>query len=177
MVTLVLVGLWVAINYDGLERNLGFNPSKNIQQFDNSKWKNEPNRLEIPSLDVVGKIEYPTTIDDMNANLDRAINHYPGTAEVGTVGNVVLTAHSSSIVPGYYSNIFATINRLNVADPIIIYRNNNKYTYNVVESREIEASDTAYVNSHQDGKYLTLLTCWPLGTDWKRLAVTAEETE
>jgi len=145
------------------------------------------NRLIIPKINK----NIPLIDSDpqklMNANwqslektfqedLKNGVIHYPGTANPGEVGNVFITGHSSYYPwdSGRYKSVFARLKDVEVGDDIIVYYNQEKHHYIVREKKEVKADDVSVLNQG-DGKYLTLMTCTPVGTNIKRLVVIAEE--
>jgi sortase A len=104
------------------------------------------------------------------------VGHMPNTAMPGEIGNAVFFGHSSGRGGSYYETIFATLHRLEVGDDIYIYKNNVKFEYKV-ESKKIVSSNDFSILEQGDKKQLTLVTCWPLGTDWQRYVVIANQVE
>jgi len=52
------------------------------------------------------------------------------------------------------------------------------YKYRVYESKVVESKEVEYLDYRlADKEVLILQTCWPLGTDWKRLLVLAKLVE
>jgi len=73
------------------------------------------------------------------------------------------------------NSVFYLLGELKENDPILINYNGKVYAYKVYKQKVVNASDIGYLNYEEDGKeILVLQTCWPLGTDWKRLLVFAE---
>lgn len=133
--------------------------------------------LAISKLNVAAPVN--TDVDPSDeAKYDEAlkggVNHMPGTAlpDKGA-GNIVIYGHSSSNEAGNYSKVFATLNDLSSGDIIGIKYGESKYNFAVVEKKIIEADDLSVLDQ-TDGQYLTLLTCWPIGTTDKRLAIIAK---
>ena len=173
---LVLIGgiVYLAVNFDSLKDNISFNKEFNITLYNKevSKWQNEPNRVEIPALGIIGKLSYAKSKEDEEILLRDSLVQVVGTAPPGENGNVVITGHSSSIYPGIYQNIFATLNKLENGDKVTIYKDSLPYNYEVSGKNVINAEDISVLGQNENK--LTLITCWPIGTDMKRLVVTAK---
>jgi LPXTG-site transpeptidase (sortase) family protein len=109
---------------------------------------------------------------DIQASLTRGVVHYPGTANPGEFGNVFVTGHSSNFwwIKGSYNYVFANLDKLAVGDQAKIYYNGNKYVYSVAEVKTVLPSEVS-VLSQGENPTLTLMTCTPVGTNWKRLIV------
>lgn len=108
--------------------------------------------------------------------LTKGIAHAKGTAYPGQFGNVFLFAHSS--VNFYdalkYNSIFYLLTKLEKNDDIYIYYNKNKIKYRVLEKKIVDPEDISFLESNSKTHMITLMTCWPPGTTFKRLVVTAE---
>jgi|GEM_PF-1008237 LPXTG-site transpeptidase (sortase) family protein len=146
------------------------------------------NRLIIPKIekniplissnptDLIGA-DWQSLEKTFQEDLKEGVVHYPGTAEPGELGNVFITGHSSYYVwdPGRYKDVFARLNQLEVGDDIVIYYEQEKHHYRVREMREVKNDDISVMAQPQNEKILTLMTCSPVGTRFKRLVVIAEE--
>lgn len=145
------------------------------------------NRLIIPKLGknipivttdpakLVGA-DWKTLEQAFQDDLQNGVIHYPGTADPGKTGNVFITGHSSYYLwdSGRYKDVFARLNQLAVGDEITIYYDQQKYHYTVREKREVK-NDDINVLEQGDEKLLTLMTCSPVGTNFRRLVVVAEQ--
>jgi sortase A len=101
--------------------------------------------------------------------------HYPGTAEPGQNGNVVITGHSSYFVwdPGGFKDVFALLHEVNIGDKIIVYHQQIPYSYQVYD-KKVVMPDQVDVLTQAGENRLTLITCTPVGTNLKRLVVFAK---
>ncbi len=142
-------------------------------------------RIEIPVIDVQAPIIWSQSDneDDILGELDNGVVHYPGSAFPSMQGNSYITGHSSyySWNKSPYKSVFRNLGKLNQNDEIVIYmslKNGKKLAivYSVVSS-EVVSSNEERLFREYEGSELTLVTCWPLGTDWKRLMVKAELTQ
>ncbi len=110
-------------------------------------------------------------------SLRDGIVHYPGTAKPGQYGNVFMTGHSSYYPwdSGKFKDVFATLNKLEVGDRYYVYYGQIKYTYKVVDKKEVQPSNVDVLYQPNDKKVSTLMTCTPVGTTLRRLIITAEQ--
>lgn len=67
-------------------------------------------------------------------------------------GNIVLAGHNNKYV-------FSILYKLNISDEIIIYEENNKYTFQIYELKTINITDTYILDNIYDRKIITLITC------------------
>lgn len=118
----------------------------------------------------------PNNIEEYNKRLQEGVLHMSGTAFPGEVGNIFIYGHSSALDPSKYDKIFADLDNLATGDQIEINYKRDKYTYNVSEKKIVDSTDLS-VLKQTDSQILTLMTCWPIGTDDKRLVVIAERAE
>ncbi len=128
--------------------------------------------ISIPKLNV--KYANVSTID---TDLAKHLVHYPGTALPGKVGNAVIFGHStlpSLFNPTDYKTIFAKAHTLKIGDTFLVTSNAKEYSY-VIDSITITTpEDTSIFSQPSDGSYVTLVTCTPPGTTWKRLIIKAK---
>mgnify|MGYP001233872424 CR=1 FL=1 len=113
-------------------------------------------------------------------DLKKSIIHYPQTAMPGQKGNTVIFGHSvlpQFFNPKSYLTIFSTLFKLKAKDQIFIKYDNVNYTYSIEDIYEVKATDFSVLDQRYDGRFLTLVTCYPPGTYIKRLVVKAKITE
>lgn len=132
--------------------------------------------LAIPKLGIEAPIVFATSTDekDLKKYLDKGVLHYPGSALPGEQGRVIILGHSAP--PGWpeinFDKVFSDINKLESGDEVYVYFDNQGYLYRVREKiflgkgEEIPASDLTNSES-----VLVLISCWPPGKDYKRIAV------
>lgn len=136
-------------------------------------------QVSIPKIGVKAPIIFLNTRDEktIQANLVNGVVHYAGTANPGEVGNSFITGHSSNYwwIKGAYNYIFLNLNKLVVGDQAVVYHNGKKYVYTATEIKVVEPSDVS-VLAQTETPTLTLMTCTPPGTNWKRLIVKMEQT-
>ncbi len=102
------------------------------------------------------------------------LGHLENTALPGQGGNVVIFGHSSGLpgITGPYKDVFALLDKLEEGDEVVVWYQAVPYRYRVKESKVV--GENAFEILSQEKNQLTLLTCWPPGTDIKRLIVIAE---
>lgn len=117
----------------------------------------------------------------MLKDLEGGVNHYPKSAAPGQNGNAVISGHSSNYfwIKGDYNYIFKDLNNLEQGDVITattIQKNGRIITYNYRISEKFVTSpdDERIFEEIDELPTITLSTCWPLGTNFKRLIVKAE---
>lgn len=97
-----------------------------------------------------------------------------GLAHPGERGTTFLFAHSVASPLDYarYNAVFYLLDKLVIGDMVQIAYKNKLYKYAIVSREILAAKNTKYLNN-QSEELLVLQTCWPAGTSWKRLVLTA----
>jgi len=127
--------------------------------------------LSIPKIRVVNALVSTTDTD-----LGKHLVNYKGTSIPGDLGNAVIFGHSTLpqlYNPLDYKTIFANVYKLEIGDNIHATVNGVTYTYKVHNIIVVDPSDTSLFSQSYDNSYLTLVTCTPPGTIWKRLIIKA----
>lgn len=111
--------------------------------------------------------------------LTKGVAHARGTSVPGARGNIFLFAHSSEdfYEALRYNSIFYLLPKLAEGDQIFLYYNGVKFVYTVSGQRLVPPGDVSYLTGDQTRQTLTLMTCWPPGTNSQRLLVFASLTK
>ena len=128
--------------------------------------------LSIPSLGI--QDAYVSTTDN-NVNLH--LVHFPGTAVPPNIGNAAVFGHST--LPQWFDPhnpkaIFATALDLKIGDDINVTIGSKVYPYKIIKMSIVPADDTTYLAQDTNGSYISIITCTPPGTTWKRLVIKAK---
>ena len=154
----------------------------NIDVWSFQRPINAPNinfSIIIPKLNAASAIVEnvdPLNQDEYLNALKKGVAHARGSAFPGSVGNVFLFAHSTDtlINVGRYNAIFFLIGHLTEGDEVDIYYKGRLYKYIVYDKKVVEPTDAEYLGTLTEGeKTLTLQTCYPPGTTFKRLVILA----
>jgi len=114
------------------------------------------------------------TVSTIDNDLDKHLINYGGTALPPEKGNAVIFGHSTLpqlFDPKNYRTIFATAHTLTVGDEMIVRVSDISYTYKIFNISVVDPSDTSVLAQNYDDGYMTLVTCTPPGTTWKRLII------
>ncbi|RJQ35925.1 sortase [Candidatus Microgenomates bacterium] len=157
--------------------SLGVDYNNPQNWFPGYKTKSDFNRLisytlSIPSLGI--KDAVVSTVDN---DLDKHLVNYSGTAVPPDNGNTVIYGHSTLpqlFNPKDYKTIFATLYKIKIGDEFFININNIAYAYRIHSITIVDPSDTSIFTQDSDGSHVTLVTCTPPGTTWKRLIIKAD---
>ncbi len=127
--------------------------------------------LAIPKLGIDG-----ANVSRVNYDLSQTLVHYYGPVNPLEHGTSVIFGHST--IPQWfdqhdYNAIFATLHTIEVGDEFIITVNGKQYTYQIFSTSITTPDDVNIFSQSYDNSYITLVTCTPPGTIWKRLIVRA----
>lgn len=158
---------------------INYNLNKPRLTIDQIKPVDKNFGIVIPKIGANSKII--ADVNPYNANiyqlaLTKGVAKAKGTANPNEIGNMFLFSHSSAniIDAKNYNSIFYLLSKLKKDDEIYIFYKNIKYKYKVTDIKIVNATDVFYLNPKSNTKTLTLMTCWPAGTNYKRLIVIAE---
>jgi sortase A len=112
-----------------------------------------------------------STIDN---DLTKHLVNYQGTALPADKGNTVIFGHST--LPQLYDarsykTVFTFLYELAPGDEIDANVANVTYKYKVESVTVVDPNNTSVLQQNYDDSFLTLVTCTPPGTIWKRLVV------
>lgn len=144
----------------------------------NSNFSNQKNvpkvssyALSIPILGIQN-----ASVSTVDNNLKEHLVNYEGTAIPGDNGNSVIFGHSTLpqlFNPKDYTTIFATLYKLKLGDKIYATVNGVTYAYKINNIIVVDPNDTSIFSQNYENSHLTLVTCTPPGTTWKRLIIKA----
>lgn len=130
------------------------------------------NAKVIPDVDWTNEAVYQRA-------LTQGVAQARGTASPGEAGNVFLFAHSG--VDFYeavrYNAQFYLLSKLVPGDEIDLFYHKQKFVYRVSEKKTVSPENVEYLTDDTKEKTLTLMTCTPAGTTFKRLLVIADQVE
>lgn len=160
--------------------------SSNLKDFTQAHlWF--PNRQANDQKPATGVQEYKLTIPKINItkarvvvggdDLTTSLVHYVPRSMPGEFGNVAIFGHST--LPQLfdekdYKTIFTYLPSLQKGDSIIIEMGDLEYEYEVYDMFVVSPDKVSVLDQQYDASYLTLVTCVPPGTFWKRLVIKAK---
>ena len=138
------------------------------------------NKIIISKINISAPIVEPASINDKDIlkALEGGIVHYSNTANPGEVGNSFFTGHSSNYrwAKGNHNYIFALLNKLESGDLVVVHFEGKKYVYQVFENVVVSSKDVSVLDQ-TDESIISLMTCDPPGTSWKRRVVKGRQVE
>lgn len=158
-----------------LLRSVALQP-KEIQPIDDTFGivipKISANAKIIPNVDPYDNRAYQQA-------LTQGVAHAKGSVYPGRVGNMFIFSHSSVnfFEALRYNAVFYLLDKLEASDEIDVYFHKEKFVYRVTEKKLVDPDATMYLTEKTNDKLITLMTCWPPGTTFKRLIVRGILTE
>lgn len=158
-----------------------------VRRIENKKEEiTPPNKdfsIVIPKIGAVAPIVAnvdPTDPKKYLPALNQGVAHAMGTALPDEKGNTYLFAHSTDAFynVGKYNAVFYLLGKLQPGDEVDIYYRGNLIKYEVYDKKVVSPDSNRYLGTIlPDEKTLTLQTCYPPGTTFKRLVVLAKQVE
>ena len=139
-------------------------------------------QLDIPILNIGAPIVFePTTSEQkIYSALEKGVVHYAETPRPGQPGTSIIIGHSS-VYPWYkgnYGYVFSKLSKLQTGDIINIENHGQTFSYKVSRSIVFSPTDSDDFALRElestSGSSIVLMTCWPTGTNAKRVAVRAD---
>lgn len=128
--------------------------------------------VSLPRLKIIN-----APVEVGGQDLKKNAIHYTGSALPGDWGNTVIFGHSSLpqlYRPGNPLTIFNPLLQAKAGDEISIKFDGVTYNYLVKSTVEVTPRQVEVLAQRFDRRELTLITCTPLGTYWRRFVVRAE---
>lgn len=137
-------------------------------------------KLTIPSIGVEAPIVLPEDISEytLQRTLEKGVIYWPESDLPEKQGVVIILGHSSAYpwYKGNYGSVFSLLNKLEKGNEIFLFSENKKYVYQVIE-KEIQLPEDLNIKKEKGKSILYLISCWPIKTTWKRIAVKANLTK
>ncbi len=128
-------------------------------------------KISFPKIGITDAI-----VSNEDADLSKHLVQFNSDTLPGKDGNSVIFGHSTLpqlYDPKNYKTIFANAYKLEVGDQIITEVNGIKNNYKIVNITVVEPTDTSPLAQNFTDSFLTIITCTPPGTIWKRLIIRA----
>ncbi len=107
--------------------------------------------LYLPAIDSELPIIEGTSEDE----LERGVGHYSDTVFPGEKDQILLSGHRDTV--------FRKLGDLQTGDQLIVELPYGTFTYEIYETKIVDADDTTVIASTYPNEVLTLSTCYPFG--------------
>jgi sortase A len=167
---------------DPIKQEVGYQLRQNRTEENALVPPNTDFALIIPKIGASSSIIQdvsPYNSQEYQLALRDGVAHAEGTKLPGEGGNIFLFAHSSAdlLTAERYNSIFYLMHHLENGDEIKVWYKNNEYRYTIAEKHLVAPTDTKYLTAQSNSETLTLMTCWPPGTTYKRLIIVAKPAQ
>lgn len=125
---------------------------------------NKYGTIEIPKISVAAEVYEGVSLTVLNVGP----GHWPGTADAGGYGNMVIAGHRVT-----HSKPFRNIDKLNPGDEIIVTTSDGRFTYKV-SGHDIVYPKDIWIVDQTPGYRLTLFACHPPGSAAQRYVIYAD---
>lgn len=148
-------------------------------ELTSEEWKKywEKAYVSIPKINIEAPISFPSVEEyDLEwailKTLENWVAHRPETQKPDQSWNFFLIWHSSNYpwIKSKYNNIFSKIPRLENGDQVFVYYEWRKFIYEVY-TKFVVPSNALDVYWFIPWHNMTLMTCYPVGTDKSRMIV------
>lgn len=119
--------------------------------------------IKIPGINVFA----PVVQGDGWEQLKKGVAQHLGTPNPGETGNLVLSAHND-----VFGEIFRDLDKLKPGDEVILYTQQQAYTYVVRQTQIVEPTQVEVMSQTRE-PVVTLISCYPYLVDNQRIVVTA----
>jgi LPXTG-site transpeptidase (sortase) family protein len=169
-VSLMLLGLLLFIGRINTKETLSSSFQNepvtiNDINLDSQEEGDEPKRIIIPSVEIDLPVNKSKIIDGYWEVFENSAGWGEGSGFPDQLGNQVIFAHAKE-------NLFLPLQSIKVDDKIYILTQENHYSYQVKEIKEVYPNQTEVIASTED-ETLTLYTCSGY-SDSKRLIIVAK---
>ena len=142
-------------------------------------------RIVIDRIGVNAPIVFnvPDNNDAIYGRLEDGVVHYSATAKPGNPGNGIILGHSSAYpwYKGQYGAVFALLTKLEVGERFYVqYDDNRTFVYEVKGSlifNPFKSDERLTALENTPGNNLLLISCYPVGTNFLRIAIRAEQVQ
>ncbi|GIO27367.1 class D sortase [Ornithinibacillus bavariensis] len=125
----------------------------------------EGTEISIPSFDkgdTIGVLEVPKIDEKLpivegtnDEELRKGVGHYIGTALPTQGDQIVLSGHRDTV--------FKKFDELEIGDHFIVKVQYGEFTYEIVDTKIVDADDRTVIKSTAPEEILTVTTCYPFG--------------
>ncbi|HUS60488.1 MAG TPA: sortase [Nevskiaceae bacterium] len=136
--------------------------------------------LIIPKIGLNSEVIANVPAGDENQykqDLKQGVAHAAGSFLPGENGSIYLFGHSTDYIWNIsrFNAVFYLLKELSSGDQVNVFYKNQRYVYKVVEKKITNPGDLSLLKPQTGEEKLVLQTCWPLGTNWKRMVVIANK--
>jgi len=167
-----------AVFYDRISGIMESQKRNDSIKKDAEVYLEKEDSIEIQKIGVFAPIQSAIS-EENKEELDKALKNgvllYPNSVLPGQRGKTIILGHSAPASwPNInYDHVFSHLDELVEGDEVVVYYNHLKYVFKVKDKQIFFPAEEEEVLSlvRDDISSLVLVTCWPPGKDYERLAV------
>jgi LPXTG-site transpeptidase (sortase) family protein len=145
-----------------------------IKEQKTEEFYEKEDSIEIPKIKISAPLIVVGKEEEVKKALDRGVVLWPSSALPGEKGQVIILGHSAP--PNWpkikYDWVFSNLNSLEKGDEIFVYFKKKKYVYRVEEKIFLNRGQEL-PKTDPEKTILFLISCWPPGKDFRRIAIEA----
>jgi LPXTG-site transpeptidase (sortase) family protein len=147
-----------------------------IKEQKTEEFYEKEDSIEIPKIKISAPLIVVGKEEEVKKALDRGVVLWPSSALPGEKGQVIILGHSAP--PNWpkikYDWVFSNLNSLEKGDEIFVYFKKKKYVYRVEEKIFLNRGQEL-PKTDPEKTILFLISCWPPGKDFRRIAIEASQ--
>jgi LPXTG-site transpeptidase (sortase) family protein len=146
-----------------------------VDRIENFEYSEKENSIEIAKIGISAPlilVEKTENID-YKKELDKGVVIFPESVLPGQTGQTIVLGHSApqNWPKIKYDWVFSDLDKLQEKDEVILYYNHQKYKYSVSKKIFLDKDEEIPKDLTNDNNVLILISCWPPGKNFKRIAV------
>lgn len=137
--------------------------------YESNKRKEVEYTLSVPAIGIKD-----AKVSNKDTDLTTHLVQYNADTYPPNQGNTIIFGHSTLpqlYDPNDYKTILANAYKLKVGDELITKMDNQTYVYKIENITVVDPDDTSVLAQNFSDSFITLITCTPPGTLWKRLII------
>jgi len=161
------------------DANPNVNLDANLDVYDKCVQTNQPDSIFISKINVTAPLVFPDASESPNFKeaLEKGVIIHPLSSLPGETGMVMILGHSAPV--GWpkikYDWVFSDLNNLTAGDRVSVFYQDCQYNYEVSNKYFLEKGERLPDDLGEDSaSVLVLISCWPPGKDFRRIAIVAK---
>ena len=159
--------------------NSNANIDAHLDVYDRCVQTSQPASIFISKINITAPLVFPDASEspDFKEALEKGVIVHPLSSLPDKVGMVMILGHSAPL--GWpkikYDWVFSDLNNLATGDSVNIFYQGCQYSYQISDKYFLERGESLPNNLGEDSNsVLILISCWPPGKDYRRIAVVAK---
>lgn len=179
---LIFAAVFSAVTILNFSKTIGANQYFvfiNPSAHDKCVQTNQPDSIFISKINITAPLVFPDESEgpDFKQALEKGVIVHPSSSSINGTGIVMVLGHSAPV--GWpkikYDWVFSDLNNLTAGDRVSVFYQGCQYNYQVSDKYFLEKGESLPDDLGENSEStLVLISCWPPGKDFRRIAVVAE---